>query len=155
MSSRFRHRAVRGHRRYCGEPGQNEITAALAFLKDLPLEGAVIIGDAMFCQREICQAIDIKGDYLFVVKDNQPELKASIAKLRRLSPSGPAVLPPDLKTAETVEKGHGRLEIRKIAVSAEVVPHLEWPGSAQVARVERIREMSGKISTAPPISSPA
>lgn len=63
------------------EPGQNEITAALAFLKELPLEGAVITGDAMFCQREICQAIDDrKGDYLFVVKDNQPQLKASISE---------------------------------------------------------------------------
>ena len=60
---------------------------------------------------------------------------------------GSAVLPPDLKTAETVEKGHGRLEIRKIAVSAEVVPHLEWPGAAQVARIERIREIGGKVST--------
>jgi len=63
------------------DPSQNEITAALAFLKELPLEGAVITGDAMFCQREICQAIDDgKGDYLFVVKDNQPQLKASIAE---------------------------------------------------------------------------
>jgi DDE_Tnp_1-associated/Transposase DDE domain len=72
------------------EPGQNEITAALAFLKDLPLEGAIITGDAIFCQREICQAIqDGKGDYLFVVKDNQPELKASIAEsFGAISPCG-------------------------------------------------------------------
>ena len=63
------------------KPGQNEITAALEFLKELPLEGAVITGDAIFCQREICQTIDDgKGDYLFVVKDNQPELKAAIAE---------------------------------------------------------------------------
>jgi predicted transposase YbfD/YdcC len=52
-----------------------------------------------------------------------------------------------MRTAETVEKEHGRLEIRKIAVSAEVVPHLEWPGAAQVARIERTREIGGKIST--------
>ena len=51
-----------------------------------------------------------------------------------------------MKTAETVEKEHGRLEIRKIAVSAEVVPHLEWPGAAQVARIERTREIAGKAS---------
>ena len=38
-------------------PGQNEITAALALLKELPLEGAIITGDAIFCQREICQTI--------------------------------------------------------------------------------------------------
>jgi hypothetical protein len=52
-----------------------------------------------------------------------------------------------LKTAETVEKEHGRLEVRKITVSAEVVPHLEWPGAAQVARIERTRETAGKTST--------
>ena len=72
------------------EPGQNEITAALAFLKELPLEGAVITGDAIFCQREICQTIDDgNGDYLFVVKDNQPQLKANIAEsFGALSPCG-------------------------------------------------------------------
>jgi predicted transposase YbfD/YdcC len=59
----------------------------------------------------------------------------------------PAVLPPDLRTAESVEKEHGRIEVRRIAVSAEVIPHLEWPAAAQVARVERTREISGKVST--------
>ena len=72
------------------DPSQNEITAALTFLKELPLEGAVITGDAIFCQRELCQTImDGKGDYLFVVKDNQPELKADIAEsFGDLSPLG-------------------------------------------------------------------
>ena len=130
------------------EPGQNEITAALAFLKELPLEGAIITGDAMFCQREICQVInDGNGDYLFVVKDNQPQLKAGIAEsFGALSPVEHAVLPPDLRTAKSVEKEHGRIEIRKIAVSAEVIPHLAWPGAAQVARIERTREIGGKAS---------
>lgn len=63
------------------EPDQNEITAALALLKKLPLEGAIITGDAIFCQRSICSTItDSGGDYAFVVKDNQPELKAAIAE---------------------------------------------------------------------------
>jgi hypothetical protein len=72
------------------DPSQNEITTALTFLKELPLEGAVITGDAIFCQRELCQTIiDGKGDYLFVVKDNQPELKADIAEsFGDLSPLG-------------------------------------------------------------------
>ena len=72
------------------KPGQNEITAALAFLKELPLEGAVITGDAIFCQREICQTIgDGGGDYLFTVKGNQPQLKANIAEsFGALSPCG-------------------------------------------------------------------
>jgi len=71
-------------------PDQNEITAAMALLKELPLDGAVITGDAMFCQREICRHIrDADGHYLFVVKDNQPELKANIAEsFGDLSPLG-------------------------------------------------------------------
>lgn len=36
-------------------PDGNEITAALALLKDLPLEGAVVTGDAAFCQHAICK----------------------------------------------------------------------------------------------------
>jgi DDE_Tnp_1-associated/Transposase DDE domain len=78
------------------EPDQNEITAALLLLKQLPLEGAIITGDAMFCQREICRTItDGGGDYAFVVKDNQPELKAAIAEaFGELSPlRSPATSP--------------------------------------------------------------
>lgn len=71
-------------------PDENEIVAALALLKELPLEGAVVTGDAIFCQREICRTVtDGGGDYLFVVKDNQPELKADIAEsFGDLSPLG-------------------------------------------------------------------
>ena len=62
-------------------PDHNEITAALARLKELKLEGAIITGDAIFCQREICRTVtDGNGDYLLAVKDNQPELKAAIAE---------------------------------------------------------------------------
>jgi hypothetical protein len=62
------------------EPDGNEITAALALLKGLPLQGIVITGDAAFCQRAICQTIrDGQGDYLFAVKANQPTLMADLA----------------------------------------------------------------------------
>jgi predicted transposase YbfD/YdcC len=57
------------------EPDANEITAALALLKGLPLEGATVTGDAIFTRREICRHIrDARGHYVFVVKSNQPEL---------------------------------------------------------------------------------
>lgn len=53
----------------------NEAKAALNFLKQLVLQGKLIVGDAAFCQRDICQKIlDGGGDYLMVVKDNQPNL---------------------------------------------------------------------------------
>jgi hypothetical protein len=55
--------------------------------------------------------------------------------------------PPDLRSFQTTEKGHGRIETRKITTSAEVVAHLQWPGAAQVARLERTRRIGGKTST--------
>lgn len=54
--------------------------------------------------------------------------------------------PPDLRKAETTDKGHGRVEVRKIAVSSEVVPHLGWPGAAQAVRIERHRRSKGHDS---------
>lgn len=61
-------------------PDANEITAALTLLKGLPLEGAIVTGDAIFCQRAICQAIrDRGGHYLFTVKANQPTLMADLS----------------------------------------------------------------------------
>ena len=60
-------------------PDTNEHKAALTLLKSVALQGKLITGDAMFCQRDVCQqVVDQGGDYLFVVKDNQPELKAAI-----------------------------------------------------------------------------
>lgn len=60
-------------------PDANEITAALALLKSVPLDGTIITGDAVFCQRAICQLIcDSGGDYLFTVKANQPALMADL-----------------------------------------------------------------------------
>lgn len=61
------------------DPSANEAKASLDLLKTVVLKGRLVTGDAMFCQREVCQQIvDSGGDYLFVVKDNQPELKAAL-----------------------------------------------------------------------------
>ena len=58
----------------------NEAKTAADLLKTILLKGRLVTGDAMFCQRALCEEIvDSGGDYLFVVKDNQPELKAAVA----------------------------------------------------------------------------
>lgn len=61
-------------------PGKtNEHKTALELLKTLVLTGRLITGDAIFCQRDLCQQIiDDEGHYLFAVKDNQLELKQAI-----------------------------------------------------------------------------
>ncbi len=57
----------------------NEHKAALELLGILPVRGKVVVGDAMFCQRDLAeQIIDSGGDYVFAVKDNQPGLEADI-----------------------------------------------------------------------------
>ena len=60
-------------------PTTNEAKTAVDLLRIILLKGRLVTGDAMFCQRELCeQIVDSGGDYLFVVKDNQPELKAAV-----------------------------------------------------------------------------
>lgn len=57
----------------------NEHKAALKLLGILPVEGKVVVGDAMFCQRDLAEkVIDSGGDYLLIVKDNQPGLETDI-----------------------------------------------------------------------------
>ncbi len=57
----------------------NEHKAALELLGLLPLAGKVVVGDAMFCQRDLAeQVVEGKGDYVLVVKDNQPGLGIDI-----------------------------------------------------------------------------
>ena len=56
--------------------------------------------------------------------------------------------PPDLKRAETVEKGHGRIETRRIAVRTRLPSRLDenWPGLTAICRIERRREHKDRCS---------
>jgi len=61
-------------------PTTNEHKAALDLLKTIVLKGRLITGDAMFCQRDLCeQIVEDGGHYLVVLKDNQSELKDAAA----------------------------------------------------------------------------
>jgi hypothetical protein len=60
----------------------NEHKAALQLLGILPLEGKVVTGDALFCQKDVCaKVLERGGDYVFTVKDNQPQLHFNIAAM--------------------------------------------------------------------------
>jgi alkylhydroperoxidase family enzyme len=59
----------------------NESKTALELVKGLVLHGKLIVGDAAYCQRDICQAIvDSGGDYLVTVKGNQPQLLRDVTQ---------------------------------------------------------------------------
>jgi predicted transposase YbfD/YdcC len=111
----------------------NEITVVSELLKLLVVEGYLITMDALLTQREIAQEIIArKADYLMVVKDNQPQLAEDI---RICFDSEP--LPGEVRgTACTVNKDHGRLEVREIVTSAALKDFLsDWPGLEQVMQI--------------------
>jgi hypothetical protein len=62
------------------EASTNEHKAALRLLGILPLAGRVVVGDAIFCQRDLAAQVRQQGgDYVLLVKDNQEGLAADIA----------------------------------------------------------------------------
>lgn len=66
----------------------HELAAADALLGALPLAGRVVTGDALLTQRRISQRIAERGGaYLLPVDENQPKLRAGIA--RAFSPVPP------------------------------------------------------------------
>ena len=69
----------------------NEHKTALELLKLIPLQGAIVTGDAAFCQKDFCRAVlDGGGDYFVFVKANQPTLEEDIKTgfQRAFSPAG-------------------------------------------------------------------
>lgn len=119
---------------------ENEIKAAPNLLQALDLRNKVVRGDAMLTQRKLsAQVVEAGGDYVWVVKENQSQLLADIEEVFDPPPAGPSWshVPRDLRTAETVDMGHGRLEKRTLTASCFLNEYVKWPGLAQVFRLER------------------
>ena len=62
----------------------NEIKSVEPLFDGLDIEGAVVTGDAMFCQTAIATHLveDKRADYMLEVKDNQPTLRQDIVDLQ-------------------------------------------------------------------------
>ncbi len=69
-------------------PGKGqELAAARAVLGQVPLEGRVVVADALLTQRDVChQIVAGGGDYLLPVKENQPALYQDL--VGAFSPTG-------------------------------------------------------------------
>jgi predicted transposase YbfD/YdcC len=112
----------------------HEIPVLEDALRQLVLEGRVITVDALLTQRAIAQHIvEGGGDYVMVVKGNQPQLRQDIHLLFQdaYSQAEPML------AAETVDVGHGRIEQRRLTSSTALVGYHDWPGLAQVFQLER------------------
>lgn len=124
----------------------NEITAIPDLLALLDLRGAMVSIDAMGCQKTIAQAIvDAGGDYVLTLKDNHPTLCEDVRLWLDTE-----VACGRLPVLETVEKDHGRIEIRRYALGdridgLEAKP--DWAGLQAVGRVESTRIIGDQTST--------
>lgn len=112
---------------------RSQITAVETLFRELVLKGRVLTMDALLTQRDIARRIvDADGDYVMIVKANQPQLRADIEQVFSLVPWGDTQ-----RCATTVDLGHGRIEQRTVTTSKALVGYSEWPGLAQVFRLER------------------
>jgi len=121
----------------------NEITAVPQLLRMLRLEGVMVTADALNCQRDIAQqVIDQGGDYVLALKGNQGTLFEAV----KLFLDDPAVA---LETADTTDGEHGRIEVRRAALSTDIAFLQEshaWPGLQAIGKVTAMRETKDKTS---------
>jgi predicted transposase YbfD/YdcC len=119
------------------EPG-----AASRLVANIDLRGMVVTGDAIFASRPLStKIVQAKADYLWMMKENQKQMYQDIQTLfepqsSRLGRSAP---PTDFRLASSLDKGHGRLEKRRITVSSLLASYSQWPALWQVFQVERER----------------
>ena len=115
---------------------ENELSIVSQFLIPLWVKGRIISADAMHTQHTFCGDVTHGGGYfLLIAKGNQPTLRDDL----QLFFSEPPADCRDWRTARTVDKGHGRLEIREVVASTELNEFLadKWTGVAQVFRLVR------------------
>jgi predicted transposase YbfD/YdcC len=136
----------------------NEITAVPELLRMLELSGCIVTLDAMGCQKKIArEIIEADADYVLALKGNQETVHQEVKsfldttmaetqapRLRGTKLSQAAV---NLAQMETVEKDHGRFEIRRYFQSDQLdwfADLDQWEGLQSVGVVESTREIDGQ-----------
>ena len=116
--------------------------------RTLPLDGALVSIDAIACNPKIAGEIVSHGaDYLLAVKANQPGLRQEVERFFADAP------PQALDVHHDLDKGHGRIEDRRVFVSRDI----DWlngqrrfpgehrfPKIAAVAKVETRTQLADR-----------
>ncbi len=128
----------------------NEITAIPLLLERLAVAGALVTIDAIGTQAEIAAAVRARGgDYLLALKANRPATFADVEAFFADPPPGM------VETWETVDGGHGRIEVRRHAVCHDVgwlfsdrryPGEVAFPDLAMIGMVEAATERGGKVA---------
>lgn len=133
------------------EGKSNEITALPALLKLLEVKGCVVTMDAMGCQKELAsQIVQQGGDYVLCLKGNQGSLHE---ETRYFFEEAKKMTFQDVphRYHQTVEKDHGRIEVRRCWMVEEVAIQWlgredQWPGLASIAAIEAERRIGRKVT---------
>ncbi len=129
------------------EAKSNEITAIPRLLELLLLKGGIVTIDAMGCQKAIAEQIIAQGgDYALALKGNQGTLAAKVEEAfidaDARDDAGVAT-----EVRETVERGHGRIETRRLGEVSGMGRSALWKGLNRLGMVESRGERDGKVST--------
>jgi predicted transposase YbfD/YdcC len=138
----------------------NEITAVPELLRALELGGCIVTLDAMGCQKKIAREIvEADADYVLGLKGNQETVHAEVkafldgalaeTQAPRLPGAKLSKAAAALARLETVEKDHGRLEIRRYYQSDQLdwfADKGKWEKLQSVGLVESLREVEGKTT---------
>jgi predicted transposase YbfD/YdcC len=115
---------------------------AIPTLASLHLHGKTLTADALLTQRKLAEHLHERGaHYVFIAKDNQPQLAEDIRL--HFATRGE----PDFREPPTL--AHGRIESRSIWTSTALNTYLDFPHVAQVFAIERrvTYKKTGKTST--------
>jgi predicted transposase YbfD/YdcC len=124
----------------------NEITAIPELLALLEIAGCIVTTDAIGCQKTIAQTIvDQDADYVLALKENQGHLYETFQDLFQ-SPA--EMVAAGCDHHKTVEKGHGRIEVRECWTTSDpdylryISEQLsEWPGLRSLVMVRSERSI--------------
>jgi predicted transposase YbfD/YdcC len=126
-------------------PGRNEAEGALEVLRMLSLEGCIVTGDALHCNRSFAATVLDRGaDYVLALKKNQRKLFEAVA--RRFARAGRR------STANRIEPStHDRCEWRRGSVIRDhsVAAANRFPGTVALGRITSRRRLRGKRGEQP------
>lgn len=123
----------------------NEITKVEDLLEGLVLTGKVVTGDAMITQRAIAESILSRGgDYLLVVKDNQPQLLDDI----KMSFGDGWWLRDTYREGSLTDQHGNRVHQWHLQASTLLEGYSSWPGLKQVLKLKRevTSKSTGEVS---------
>jgi predicted transposase YbfD/YdcC len=128
-------------------PGRNEAKGALDVLLMLSLEGCIVTGDALHCNRPFAETVLKRGGhYALALKQNQSKLFDAVA--RRFARAGQRSV-----AKQREPSTHDRHEARQATVirDTNIAAANRFPGTVAIARITSRRRLHGKPADKPAV----